>query len=181
MNRRLLYAMVSTLVVVSDQLTKWLVRRSLDLHEYREVLAGFLSLSHVRNQGAAFGILSDAELPYQAALFVSLSLTALGALVLYARNLPVAATVPQVALALIMGGAVGNLIDRVAFGYVTDFIHVYWKQYSWPDFNVADSAISTGVCLLLLDMFRAPAADQALATRPSEDDPLAPLSRRAPE
>jgi len=157
-NGRLFYVLLSAFVVAADQASKWLVRRSLDLHEYREVVSGLLSMSHVRNHGAAFGILSDADLPYQAALFVSLSLVALGAIVLYARRLPVTATVPQTALAFILGGAVGNLIDRVAYGYVTDFVHVYWKHYSWPDFNVADSAITTGVCLLLLDMLRSPAS-----------------------
>jgi signal peptidase II len=177
MNRRLLYSLLSVFVVAADQATKWLVRRTLDLHEYRELVSGFLSLSHVRNYGAAFGILADAALPYQAALFVSLSLVALGAIVLYARRLPVGALLPQLALALILGGAVGNLIDRVAYGYVTDFIHVFWNQYSWPDFNVADSAISTGVCLLLLDMFRSPAG----AGHETKREPLSPLSPGAPE
>jgi signal peptidase II len=177
-NRRLLYAAVSLSVVSADQLTKWLIRRSLELHEYRELVSGLLSLSHVRNEGAAFGILSDADLPYQAALFVSLSLVALGAIVLYALRLPITATLPQLSLALILGGAVGNLIDRLAYGYVIDFVHVYWKQYSWPDFNVADSAISTGVCLLLLDMLRSPAgADEPAA----KTDPLSPVSPGAPE
>ena len=178
MNRRLLYAALSVSVVAADQITKWLIRRSLELHEYRELVSGLLSLSHVRNEGAAFGILSDADLPYQAALFVSLSLVALGAIVLYARRLPITATLPQLSLALILGGAVGNLIDRLAYGYVIDFVHVYWKQYSWPDFNVADSAISTGVCLLLLDMLRSPAgADEPAA----KADPLSTVSPGAPE
>jgi len=156
MNPRLLYALLSVFVVGADQLTKWLVRRSLELHEYREVVSGLLSWSHVRNRGAAFGILSDADLPYQSALFASLSLVALGAIVLYARRLPASARLPQTALALILGGAVGNLIDRVALGYVTDFVHVFWKHHSWPDFNLADSAISVGVGLLLLDMLLSP-------------------------
>jgi signal peptidase II len=175
-NRRLAYALLSAFIVVADQATKWLVRRSLDLHEYREIVSGLLSLSHVRNQGAAFGILADAALPYQAALFVSLSLVALGAIVLYARRLPATAALPQAALALILGGALGNLIDRGAHGYVTDFVHVYWKQYSWPDFNVADSAISTGVCLLLLDMLRSPATDEK-----AKPEALSPLTPGTPE
>jgi len=179
-NARLGYALLTVFVVAADQAAKWLVRRSLDLHEYREVVSGLLSLSHVRNHGAAFGILSDADLPYQAALFVSLSLVALGAIVLYTRRLPAQALLPQTALALILGGAIGNLIDRVAYGYVTDFIHVYWKAYSWPDFNVADSAITTGVCLLLLDMLRSPAgAEEAGATAKAE--PLSTVSPGAPD
>ena len=158
MRPRLVYALLSAFVVGADQLTKWLVRAHMGLHEYHEVVSGLLSLSHVRNRGAAFGILSDAELPYQAALFAALSLIALGAIALYARRLPVTARLPQTALALILGGALGNLVDRMRFGFVTDFVHVYWKQHVWPDFNVADSAISVGVCLLLLDMLRSPAS-----------------------
>ena len=77
-----------------------------------------------------------------------------GAIATYAWRLPDEARLPRLALAFILGGAIGNLIDRVRFGYVVDFIHVYWNQHSWPDFNVADSAISTGVALLLLDMLR---------------------------
>lgn len=174
MSPRLLYGLLSVFIVSADQLTKWLVRRSLELHEYREIVSGVLSLSHVRNRGAAFGILADADLPYQSALFVALSLVALGAIALYARKLPETAFLPQVALALILGGAVGNLIDRVTFGYVTDFVHVYWKQYSWPDFNVADSAISTGVCLLLLDMLRAPASEHEERAKTDTLSPAAP-------
>ena len=174
MNPRLLYGLLSAFIVVTDQITKWLVRQRLDLHEYREIVSGLLSLSHVRNRGAAFGILSDAELPYQSVVFVALSLLALGAIAVYTRKLSEMAYLPQVALALILGGAVGNLIDRVAFGYVTDFVHVDWKQYSWPDFNVADSAISTGVCLLLLDMLRSPASAGEERPRTDTLSPAAP-------
>jgi signal peptidase II len=163
MKGRVLYAAVSVFVVAADQLTKWMVRASLDLHEYRPLVSGLLSLSHVRNRGAAFGIGADAELPYQALLFAALSLVALAAIVTYALRLPATSQLPQTALALVLGGALGNLIDRLRLGYVTDFIHVYWKHYQWPDFNVADSAISVGVALLLLDMLRSPgqAADDA--------------------
>ena len=141
-------------IVVLDQITKDILKRSLDLHEYRPVVDGFLSLSHVRNRGAAFGLLADAGLPFQGPVLAVVSLLALGAIAGYAWRLPAEARIPRLALAFILGGAIGNLIDRVRFGYVVDFIHVYWNQHSWPDFNVADSAISTGVVLLLLDMLR---------------------------
>jgi signal peptidase II len=144
-----------------DQLTKWLVVRSIELHDYRPLVDGFLSLSHVRNYGAAFGILADADLPYQAVLFSGLSLAALSAIAVYAFRLPAEARLPQMALALILGGAVGNLIDRLRLGYVVDFIHVYWKQHQWPDFNVADSAITVGVSLLILDILRSPQTERA--------------------
>jgi signal peptidase II len=153
---RRVYALILAGVVALDQLAKWLVVRSLDLHEYRPLVDGLLSLSHVRNRGAAFGILSDADLPYQAVLFSALSLVALLAIAVYAYRLPSEARLPRTALTLVLGGAVGNLVDRVRLGYVVDFIHVYWRQYQWPDFNVADSAISIGVALLILDILRSP-------------------------
>jgi len=148
-------------VIVLDQLTKAVLKRTLELHEYRLVLDGFLSISHVRNRGAAFGILSEAGLPYQSVLLSLVSLLALGAIAVYALRLSPEARLPRLALALVLGGAIGNLIDRLRFGYVVDFIHVYWRQYIWPDFNLADSAISTGVVLLLLDMLRSPRREAA--------------------
>ena len=157
--RRLGYLTVILMILVVDQATKWLVARSLDLHEYRPLVDGLLSLSHVRNRGAAFGILSDADLPYQAILFAGLSLAALLAIAVYAWRLPATAQLPQLALALILGGALGNLIDRLRLGYVVDFVHVYWREHQWPDFNAADSAITIGVTLLVLDILRSPRAE----------------------
>jgi len=154
--RRLPYLYLMLGVVVTDQLAKWIVPRYLALHEFRPLVDGFLSLSHVRNRGAAFGLLSDANLPYQGVLFSVVSLLALGAIAVYSLKLPAHSRLPQTALALVLGGAVGNLIDRVRHGYVLDFIHVYWKQFQWWDFNVADSCISIGVVLLLLDVVLSP-------------------------
>ena len=151
-------------VVILDQLTKWLVVRSIGLHDYVPIVDGLLSLSHVRNRGAAFGILSDWDLPYQSVLLAVLSLAALGAIAAYFWRLPPAAHLPRVALALVLGGAVGNLIDRARLGYVVDFVHVYWREHQWPDFNVADSAITIGVTLLVLDILRSPGREPAADT-----------------
>jgi signal peptidase II len=156
LRRRIPYLLVMVSVLVLDQLTKWLVARNLDLHEYRPLVDGLLSLSHVRNRGAAFGILSDADLPYQAVVFSALSLVALCAIAVYAWRLPVEARVPQLALSFILGGAFGNLVDRIRLGYVVDFVHVYWREHQWPDFNAADSAITVGVTLLVLDILLSP-------------------------
>jgi signal peptidase II len=160
MKRSLPYLLVLGAVVVLDQLAKAVVLRALPLYEYRPIVDGLLSFSHVRNRGAAFGILSDAELPYQSALLAGLSLLALSAIAIYFSRLPASARLPRLALALVLGGAVGNLIDRVRFGYVIDFIHAYWREHQWPDFNLADSAITVGVVLLVLDILRAPATDK---------------------
>lgn len=155
---RTVYVAIATLVVVLDQVTKVLVDRFMSLHESRIIVDGFLRLTYVRNRGAAFGILSDADLPYQPLLFAVVSLAALGAIAAYAWRLPARSRLPQTALALIMGGALGNLMDRARLGHVIDFVDAYWRAHHWPAFNVADSAISVGVVLLVLDILRQPQA-----------------------
>jgi signal peptidase II len=154
--RHLPYLLVMAAIVLLDQGTKALVVRMIGLHEYVPIVDGLLSLSHVRNRGAAFGLLSDWDVPYQSVLLALLSLGALAAIAFYFLRLPAAARLPRLALALVLGGAVGNLIDRARLGYVVDFVHVYWRRYQWPDFNVADSAITVGVALLVLDILRSP-------------------------
>lgn len=171
------YLLISLAVVVLDQITKRLVASAMELHDSREIIAGLLSLTHVRNRGAAFGFLSNADLPYQAALFAVLSVLALGAIAAYALKLPAAQHWPQIALSLIMGGAIGNLVDRLAYGYVIDFVDVYWKHHHWPAFNVADSCISIGVGMLILDLLRAPAEGSSSSS--SSDGPA--VSRMASE
>ncbi len=156
MKRSLPYLALIAAVVVLDQLTKALVVRSIGLHDYVPLVDGLLSLSHVRNHGAAFGLLSDWNLPYQSLLLSALSLAALAAIATYFVRLPPAARLPRLALALVLGGAVGNVVDRLRLGYVVDFVHVYWREYQWPDFNVADSAITVGVALLVIDILTSP-------------------------
>jgi signal peptidase II len=151
---RVLYLLVSAVVVVLDQITKRLVAASIELHESHEIVAGLVSLTHVRNRGAAFGFLSNANLPYQSAIFSVLSVLALAAIAAYALRLPATQRWTQWALALIMGGAVGNLIDRLQHGNVIDFVDVYWRSHHWPAFNVADACISTGVVMLVLELLK---------------------------
>ena len=150
--RRLPYMGVSAAVILLDQITKLAVNRFLDLHESRTLIPGLLSLTYVRNRGAAFGILSDASLPHQPLLFSLVSFAALAGIVGYALWLPPHERLSQAALGLVIGGAVGNLLDRARHGYVVDFVDVFWKTHHWPAFNVADSAITTGVGLVVLDM-----------------------------
>ena len=156
---RRMYFGVAGLIVCLDQITKALVDRYMALYESRSIVDGILKLTYVQNRGAAFGILSDADLPYQSWLFALVSLVALAAIAAYAWKLPAGSRMPRVALALIMGGAVGNLLDRLRLGYVVDFVDVFWGVYHWPAFNVADSAISVGVALLLLDILRHPQSE----------------------
>lgn len=149
--RRAPYLGIVAAVVVLDQLTKAWVQRSIGVHESRPVIDGFLSLTHGRNPGIAFGVLSEGGLPFQALALTVLGVVAVVALSAYALRVTPVHRLRLVALSLVIGGAVGNLIDRVRYGSVVDFIHVYWRTHAWPDFNVADSAISVGVTLLVLE------------------------------
>jgi signal peptidase II len=141
-------------VVLLDQATKWLVIKRLPLYEDVPLISGLLSLQHVRNSGAVFGFLSGTVIPGKAYVFAALSALALAALTYYARTIPKEERLPRFALGLVIGGAIGNLIDRIRFGYVVDFVKMYWDTHVWPNYNVADSAISIGLVLLIIDSFR---------------------------
>jgi signal peptidase II len=139
-------------IVVFDQATKALIKAKLPLHESVTVIPGFFDLTHVRNTGAAFGMLDNTDFPYKPALMVIVALIALGAVASYALTLPATQRTARFGLALILGGAVGNLIDRATMGYVVDFVDVYFRGLHFWAFNVADSAITVGVVLMLLDV-----------------------------
>jgi signal peptidase II len=157
------YLWIAGMVVALDQMTKALVNDFMTLHESRTIVEGLVRLTYVQNRGAAFGILSEAGLPYQSVLFSAVSLLALLAIALYAWRMPVHSRLPQTALALVMGGAIGNLLDRARLGYVIDYVDVYWGAHHWPAFNVADSAITIGVALLVLDILRSPQVEESKA------------------
>jgi signal peptidase II len=155
------YLWIVGVIVALDQVTKALVDDFMTLHESRTIVEGLVRLTYVQNRGAAFGILSEAGLPYQSLMFSVVSLLALLAIALYAWRMPVQSRLPQTALALVMGGAIGNLLDRARLGYVIDYMDVYWGAHHWPAFNVADSAITVGVALLVLDILRNPQMDES--------------------
>jgi signal peptidase II len=143
---------VPILIVVLDQLTKAIVRSALPLHSSVTVIPGLMDFTHVRNTGAAFGILNASDFPFKTVL---IGLIAVGALIgvgMYAASLPRYEIMARVGLALIIGGAAGNLIDRVVAGSVVDFVDVYWRTYHFWAFNVADSAITVGATVMILDM-----------------------------
>jgi signal peptidase II len=165
--RRAPYLWLAAVIVVVDQIAKILVDRALAVHESRTVVEGAIRLTYVRNRGAAFGILSDAEIPYQAVLFSLISLLALIAIAAYAWRMPVDSRLPHTALSLVMGGAVGNLIDRARLGYVIDYVDVFWGSYHWPAFNVADAAITVGVALLIVDILKNPASEESREAVPA--------------
>jgi len=150
---KLRYLLVSLAVLVLDQWTKWLVEVHLPNHTAQPLVDGFVNLTHVRNTGVAFGLFAT-EGGGQSWLLTVLGVVALLAVGLYFWFAPARDRSLLVALALVVGGAIGNLIDRVSSGAVTDFIDVYVGNHHWPSFNVADSAISIGIVLMAIDSFR---------------------------
>ncbi len=140
------------LIVAVDQLTKAIVRTRLPVHDSVTIIPGFMDFTHVLNSGAAFGILNAADFPFKTAVIAVIATAALVGVGLYAFSLGHHQLIARVGLALIIGGAAGNLIDRVLAGSVVDFVDVYWRSYHFWAFNVADSAITVGVAIMILDM-----------------------------
>lgn len=149
---RLLEPSVALAVVALDQATKALVRHSLALHESVVVIPGVLDFTHIRNTGAAFGMLDAAEFPFKTAVIAAIAVAALVGITLHTRQLAHDQVWARTGLSLIIGGAAGNLIDRVVVGSVVDFVDVYWRSHHFWAFNVADSAITVGVGVMILDM-----------------------------
>lgn len=141
-------------LVTIDQITKALVASRMGLSESIPVIPGLLHFTYVRNTGMAFGLLSGADVPFKTLLVTLASILALAAVAYYALRSPGSDPSTRYGLTLILGGALGNIIDRVRLGYVIDFIDVFYGRSHWPAFNVADSAISVGVGLLVLDSLR---------------------------
>ena len=145
---------VVALVAILDQFTKLLVVAEMELYQTIPVVPGLLNLTHIRNSGVAFGLFNAAEFAYKPLVMTLVALAALVGVGLYASQLPTAHKWARAGLALILGGAAGNLVDRARQGYVVDFVDVYWKGWHFWAFNVADAAISVGVGLLIIDLFR---------------------------
>lgn len=140
-------------VIAVDQLTKEIVRRTLPVHgEPVQVIPGFLDFTHVQNTGAAFGLLNAADFPFKPALMIGIAAVALVAIAAYAAQLGFHERLARLGLAMILGGAFGNLIDRALFGHVLDFVDVYWGTAHFWAFNAADAGITIGAILVLLDM-----------------------------
>jgi signal peptidase II len=139
-------------VLAIDQLTKQIVRATLPLHDSYNVIPGVLDLTHVRNTGAAFGLLNAADFPYKPAVMIAIAAIALVAIAAYGAQLGLHERLARLGLSLILGGAFGNLIDRAVAGHVVDFVDVYWGTSHFWAFNMADAAISIGAVLVLLDM-----------------------------
>ncbi len=140
---------VSALALILDQASKITVDSSMQLYESIRIMPCF-NLTYVHNLGAAFSFLSEAG-GWQRWFFAVLAIVISGVLAVWLSKLQKSETLLAVALALVLGGALGNLIDRLLYGYVIDFLDVYYQTWHWPAFNIADSAITVGVGLMLLE------------------------------
>ena len=146
-------------IVVGDQVTKLCVDRWMQLHHSIPVIDGLFSLTYIRNTGAAFGIFAGSAAAFRLPFLIIFSLVAIGFVVTMLRRLPDNQTGLITALAFIIGGAVGNLIDRIAYGEVIDFLDFYWQSYHWPAFNLADSFITVGVLITVFYLIKAKGED----------------------
>lgn len=150
-SRRFEWILVATLVI-ADQITKALVRRAVELHESIPVIPDLLALTRVHNTGAAFGMFNSMDFPGKTLLLTVVASLALAGVAWYAMSIPASERLARLGVACILGGAIGNLIDRATVGYVLDFVDASWQGWHFWAFNVADAAISIGVILMILDL-----------------------------
>jgi len=174
---RLVFFVLAASVLVLDQIIKAVMTAHLAPRGSVSVIPGLFSLTYVRNTGAVFGLFRSLPEPWRSLLLTLVPLAAVLFVIVMAMRTAPGRRWPLAALGLILGGALGNLVDRIRFSSVVDFLDVYVGEYHWPAFNLADSAICVGVGLLILDILRSPAADGD--DSPAPDDPRATLAGRA--
>lgn len=151
-------------ILVLDQLTKIIIDRTMTLHHSIPIIDGLFNLTYVRNTGAAFGIFAGSREAFRLPFLIIVSVLAIGFIFIMLKRLREDKTGLMSTLSLILGGAIGNLIDRIAYGEVIDFLDVYWSGYHWPAFNVADSCITIGVIVTLYILIIAKGEDPFAAS-----------------
>jgi signal peptidase II len=163
-----LLAFLTGTVVAVDQVTKLYIMQTMRLHESIAVIPDFFSLTYIRNPGAAFGLLAGSSNTFRMVFFGFTSIFALGLLGTILLRMPAQDRMGRLSVAAILGGAVGNLIDRLRYGEVIDFLDFYVESYHWPAFNVADSAITVGVTFLIIHFMFEKKEDPPLASETSK-------------
>lgn len=158
MNLHARSAAIIAAVVLLDRVTKWAIRANVSASDVIAIIPGIFNIVHTENPGAAFGMLADSEGDWRRVILVAVSLAVMSIIgtILWrpARMGVVETTLTRTGFSLVFGGALGNVWDRLIRGTVTDFLQVYIGRYEFPSFNAADSAISIGACLLLIDLWR---------------------------
>jgi signal peptidase II len=157
------HILIAVLVVSIDRITKAAVAQRIGLHDSIDVVPGLFRLTHVQNQGAAFGLFADSPSEWKVAMLIMFSVAALAVVSALLWKNGNAMNTTAIALSLVFGGALGNLWDRVAAGRVIDFLDFYIGSHHWPAFNVADSAIVIGALLLLSEIFLSPQEEKAMS------------------
>jgi signal peptidase II len=147
-------SLIVGLIVLLDQATKWIIVSTLAVHDAVPVFESFFHITHARNTGAAFSMLAQAPASFRQPFFLLTTIIAVVMLSLFLRKVDAADKLTVAAIGSILGGAIGNFIDRVLYGEVIDFLLVHWRGYYWPAFNVADSCITVGVFTLLWASFK---------------------------
>ncbi|NGZ03848.1 MAG: signal peptidase II [Nitrospira sp. WS238] len=165
--RNMVLASVTGGIILLDQLTKQQIMQTMRLHESIPIIPNLFSLTYIRNPGAAFGLLAGSSNAFRMVFFGLTSIFALGLLGTILLRMPEQDWVGRVSVAGILGGAIGNLIDRLRFGEVIDFLDVYIETYHWPAFNVADSAITVGVIFLIIHFAFEKKPDSSAASEPN--------------
>jgi len=160
---KLWYLFIAALVLAFDQFTKYWVSLKLREGDEIDVIRGFFKLSYTENPGIAFGMLNNGNVKW---LLVSVSVAAIMVVIYYMIRTPTSNTLLLWSLALLAAGICGNLIDRFRLGRVIDFILVYYKDYQWPVFNIADTAITIGAALMAIELFLAPQAERPTVVEP---------------
>ncbi len=151
-SRYKIFLLLTAGVLFLDQTSKAVVSSTLRMHEIRPIIPGLFNLTRIHNTGAAFGLLAGQASPMRTLFFLAVSFLAMGVVVWMLFRLPSEQKLEQIALSLIFGGALGNVVDRVRLGEVVDFVDIYFRSYHWPAFNVADSAITISVIILLYSL-----------------------------
>ena len=151
-NKSIRLIIVAGLVVLSDQITKALVTKYLPLHKNIPVIAGFFDITHILNPGGAFGLMANMGPTVRTVVFLFISSLAVGLILYFDKKTPSSQPLLATGFALIFGGAIGNLIDRVRFGNVVDFLDIYLGNLHWPAFNIADSAITVGIFIFIFHL-----------------------------
>ncbi|HWS17386.1 MAG TPA: signal peptidase II [Candidatus Elarobacter sp.] len=146
--------LIALAVLLLDRITKRVVGQTIPLDDVVNIVPGFFRLTHLENTGAAFSLFADSTSPFRTALLIAFSVAALAVVSFLLWKDRTVFNAGTLALSLILGGAVGNLWDRLADGKVTDFLDFYFGVHHWPPFNIADSAIVVGALLLLVRMLR---------------------------
>jgi signal peptidase II len=153
MKRKYWVLLITCLVVLSlDQFTKYTVQKNLPLHDRVEVIPGFFNLTHVRNAGGAFGIFGGRRGGWTTLFFVGVSVLAVGSILFFIQKIKEDEKILALSFSLVLAGAIGNLIDRLRYGEVIDFLEFYLSSFFWPAFNIADSAICIGIGLMAFEL-----------------------------